>query len=102
MNSKPIDPGPETKKMLDQYTISHNPFMFLISLRTGTDVNTYAAIPQDFKIFVNQLRKSVDLFEQQYGLIPDGPGPILSPINLDDVNGPNTGGSQTKNPKNNG
>ena len=67
-----------------------NKHFFSFAIKTGPGINSFAMVPEDAKSFLEGLKKTVELYEVQFGPIPDTNKSIPSPIDM-------SGGSQSKN-----
>lgn len=88
------------KKLIDQHLVAFNKFLFFVVFRTGSDVNVFAMVPQDLKVLHQVIGNTIKQYEAQFGLIPNPPGAIPSPIDVSDLgNKGNKNGPSSQKPK---
>lgn len=70
------------KLLFDGSLFGVNRHFITMAIRTGQNASVYAIVPEDLKNLYDVLGKTIKLYEDQYGPIPDSMKPQPSPIDL--------------------
>lgn len=77
-----IDFNKVPKLVFDASQFGVNKHFIVMMISTGMQAQVFALVPEDAKNLRNAMNKTLDLYEQTYGKIPDSNASIPSPIDL--------------------
>ncbi len=83
-----VDMNQLPKKFIDGAIGAHAKGVFYLALTSGSNLDTFAAIPQTMKSIAAWMNTQIQTYEKAYGEIDMNPPKITSPIQKSDLKNP--------------
>ncbi len=76
------------KKLIDGAVGAYGKEAFYYALTSGNNIDSFASTPQVMKSIAEWMSKQVENYEKQFGVIDMSPSAVQSPIQINDLKGP--------------